>query len=338
MYEVIIIGAGPVGLFTAFETGMLGLKTAIVDSLSYIGGQCAALYPEKPIYDIPACPKILGKELINNLSQQIQRFDHDIFLEYSVISIQQDQKNEWILKAEGRKDIHAKTVIIASGGGILEPKKPELEGIEKLEGDSVLYSIQSPKIFSGKNIAIAGGGDSAVDWAIILSDIANKVYFIHRRDTFRAAPSNINEMMEKCQNGKIEMVIPYQLEKLIIEDDKLKGIKVSHITSETELQTKKLDVQYLLPFFGLSMVNTFIHTIDGIVLTEDSKQIKVKQSDMSTAVSGLFAVGDVCYYNNKLKLILTGFSEGATAAHAAFKIARPNTELRIKYSTQQFHS
>ncbi|AWD33460.1 Ferredoxin--NADP reductase 2 [Candidatus Fokinia solitaria] len=336
MYEVIIIGAGPVGLFTAFETGTLGLKTAIVDSLSYVGGQCAALYPEKPIYDIPAHPKISGKALTDNLLQQIQRFEHDIFLSYPVISLQKDKQNEWILKAEGREDIHAKTVIIASGGGILEPKKPILEGIEELEGNSVLYSIQNTDIFNGKNVAIAGGGDSAVDWAIILSDIANKVYFIHRRDTFRAMPSSVNEMMEKCKTGKIEMVIPYQLDKLISEDGKLKGIGLSNIASE--IDKKELDVQYLLPFFGLSMVNTFIHTINGITLTADSKQIKVNQSSMSTAISGLFAAGDVCYYDNKLKLILTGFAEGATAAHAAFKIARPNTELRTKYSTQQFHS
>ena len=322
--DVAIIGAGPVGLFAIFQCGMLGFKCHVIDSLSEIGGQCSALYPEKPIYDIPALPEIMAGDLIENLEKQAAPFKPQFHLGQQIVSIC-DKDAFKIVRTSSNKEVKAKAVIIAGGAGSFGPNRPPLEGIEGYEGTSVFYMVRRKEDFRDKNIVIAGGGDSAVDWTISLSDIAKSVSLVHRRDKFRAAPESVNKLRTLQENGKINLVVPYQLHDLIGDGKQLSSVRVSGKEGEKDI---KADI--LLPFYGLA---TDLGPILDWGLDVKGHTIAVNPLTSETSQQGIYAVGDIVSYENKLKLILTGFSEAAMAAHAIYKKIHPNQELHFEYST-----
>jgi thioredoxin reductase (NADPH) len=324
--EVVIIGAGPVGLFAAFECGMLRLSTHIVDALDMPGGQCAALYPEKPIYDIPAHPSIEGAALIENLVQQAAPFKPTYHLGQQVVGLEAQADGSWKLTTSAGTTIATKAVIIAAGVGAFGPNRPPLDGLEAYEGKSVFYMVRSRQDFAGKRVVIAGGGDSAVDWAISLSELAAKVYVVHRRAKFRAAPESEARLNALAEQGKIELVTPYQLDSLQGENGQLTAVGLADLDGNKKL----LPADVLLPFFGLSMN---LGPINDWGLSLDKGQIVANPTTGATSAAGIFAAGDIATYPGKLKLILCGFSEAAFAAHSAHKVARPDEVVHFEYST-----
>lgn len=323
--DVVVIGAGPTGLFSVFQCGMMGLKTHVIDALDFVGGQCAALYPEKPIYDIPAYPSISGFDLSEQLRKQAEPFNPVYHLGQRVVSLTA-MDGGWMITTDKGTSINSKGVIIASGGGAFGPNRPPLEGIEAYEGKSVFYAVHHRHQFEGKRIVIAGGGDSAVDWAISLSEIASHIYMVHRRPNFRAAPESVSRMNALVDAGKIELIVPYQLAALHGTNGQLTSISVDTLDGER----KTLPTDILLPFFGLQMD---LGPIAGWGLNVSNKHLDVNPATMETNLSGVFAVGDIATYAGKLKLILCGFSEAAMAAHTLRERIFPNTIFRFEYST-----
>lgn len=326
--DLVIIGAGPAGLFAIFEAGMLKIKSHIIDSLEIIGGQCSALYPEKPIYDIPAHPKILASSLIGQLEAQAQPFNPTYHLNQQVEKLTKNDDGSFLVETSKGTKIHCKAIIIAGGCGAFGPNRPPLDKIEEFEGKSVFYSIRSKNDFKDKKVVIAGGGDSAVDWALNLSEIASKVYVVHRRDKFRCAPDSAQKLKELTNSGKIELVVPYQLSGLKGEN----GMISSVLVKDFDNNEKELEADYLLPFFGLSME---LGPIANWNLNLQKSHIEVEQKNMKTSIDGIYAVGDIATYENKLKLILTAFSECATACHEIYKIVHPNELFHFEYSTSK---
>lgn len=326
--DVVVIGAGPVGLFAIFQCGMLGLRCHVIDALDVIGGQCSALYPDKPIYDIPAYPKITGAELIDNLAAQAEPFAPVYHLGQQVVGLQQlDGSSEaWCIETSSSTKIHAKAVIIAAGVGAFGPNRPPLANLETYEGQSVFYAIRSRQDFADKRVVIAGGGDSAVDWALALSEVAAQVYLVHRRDKFRAMPESEARLRILAEAGRIELVTPYQLSGLQGENGILTGVEVSTLDGEQRL----LPADVLLPFFGLSMN---LGPIAEWGLGLDHHHITVDPTTAGTSRSGIYAIGDISTYPNKLKLILCGFSEAALAVHAIRKALYPDMVFHFEYST-----
>ncbi len=323
--DVAIIGAGPVGLFAVFELGMLKLSAVLVDALTDIGGQCAALYPEKPIYDIPAHPAIEAGELIARLDAQIAPFAAPRLLGRRVEGLTGEPGALRVTTDQG-DTIHAKAVIIAAGAGAFGPNRPPLEGLPAYEASgAVQYHVRRREALRGKRVVIAGGGDSAVDWALALKDIAT-VSVVHRRPKFRAAPETAAQLDAAAARGEIEMVIPYQLHALHGADGRLDAVEVATLKGGTRL----LPADVLLPFFGLSMD---LGPIAAWGLERDGSHIQVAPATCQTSLPGVFAIGDVATYPGKLKLILQGFSEAAMAAHAIFSLARPDEALHFEYST-----
>lgn len=327
MTDVIIIGAGPVGIFAAFQAGLLGMKSSIIDTLEFAGGQCAALYPEKPIYDIPGYPKILAHDLITNLKEQAQPFNPEYYLGQQVLELKSMDNGFEILTSKGSK-ISGKIIIIAAGCGAFGPNKPPLGNIESYENKSIFYSINSRNDFAGKKIAIAGGGDSAVDWAISLSEIAEKIYLIHRRDKFRAAPESLRKLSSLANQGLIEMVVPYQLSDLEGDNGYLSNVIVENMDG----QKRSLDSDILLPFFGLKMS---LGPILEWGLNIHSHHISVDNIHYQTNIDGIYAVGDIASYEGKIKLILTGFAECASALHHSYKKVFDGKTLHFQYSTSK---
>ena len=324
--DIVIIGAGPVGLFAIFEAGMLKMKCHVVDALEAPGGQCAALYPEKPIYDIPGYPSIMAAELVDRLKEQAAPFAPHYHLGQRVEKIKKLETGDWRLETSVGTVLTCKAIVIAAGCGAFGPNRPPLDGLEQYEGKSVFYLVARREDFRGKKIVIAGGGDSAVDWAISLSELAQKLYVVHRRDKFRCAPESASKLKALADSGKIEMVVPYQLSGLQGANGKLSGVEVATLDG----QKKMLDADVLLPFFGLAMELGPIAEW-GLNLTQN--HITVNQSTSQTSTPGIFAIGDIATYENKLKLILAGFSEAAFAMHAAHKIVHPGEVLHFEYST-----
>ena len=322
--DVLIVGAGPVGLFAVFELGQLGIKSCVVDCLDEIGGQCIALYPEKPIYDIPAYPEIKAEELIINLKNQIKPFRPNFFLNQKVEKIS-EEIGSFNITTSKNNIINAKCILIAAGNGSFGPNRPPIENIEKFENKSIFYHIKKKSMFENKIIAIAGGGDSAVDWALELLSTAKKIFFIHRREKLRAAPSNVKKL-RKLVGQKLELVIPFQLDSIIGEN----GVIDKLILKDLDGKKKKIEIDYFLPFFGLS---TELGPIKEWELQMEKNILKVDQSTCKTSTEGIYAIGDICTYPGKLKLILTGFSEAAIAAHDCFKRVFPNKVLHFEYST-----
>lgn len=323
--DVAIIGAGPVGLFAIFECGMVGLKCHVIDALPDIGGQCSALYPEKPIYDIPAFPEIMAQDLIDNLEKQAAPFKPVYHLDQQVISISR-QSSLWRLKTAKNTELQAKAIIIAGGSGAFGPNKPPLDDLEGYEGTSVFYMVRKKADFADKNIVIAGGGDSAVDWALSLADIAKSVQLVHRRDKFRAAPESVSKLNEYAQSGKISLVTPYQLKSLVGNAGRLSAVHVADMKGNEKI----LEADILLPFYGLAME---LGPISEWGLNLDQHHISVHPTTARTNQDMIYAVGDIAAYENKLKLILTGFSECAFAAHDIYKKLNPETPLHFEYST-----
>lgn len=323
--DVVIIGAGPVGLFAVFQAGMLGMKCHVIDSLEMTGGQCSALYPEKPIYDIPAYPSITGEELIEQLREQIKPFNPTFHLNQQVIKLEEEGGDFKIFTSKDI-EIKAKVVVIAAGCGSFGPNKPPLNNIENYEGKSVFYLVKNRKDFIDKEIVIAGGGDSAVDWAISLSEIAKKIYVVHRRDKFRAAPESIRKLRDIAETGKIELVIGYQLDRLIGENGELNFVGLKDLGDNKKI----LAADVLLPFFGLSQE---LGPILEWNLNYKMNHIIVTPPYFETNINGIYAIGDVATYHGKLKLILTGFAEAASCMHHAYGKVFDGKALHFEYST-----
>ena len=321
--DALIIGAGPTGLFTAHQLKLIGLDCEVVDNLDKIGGQCIELYPDKPIYDIPAIPECTGEELTNNLINQLKPFNIKFHLSERVDEVQKKNGN-WEIKTNKGTLFNTPNIIIAGGVGSFEPRKFSPKDCEKFEGKSIFYSIKDKTIFKNKIISIFGGGDSALDWAIELSK-NSKVNLIHRRDEFRGAQSTVNEMKKLTEEGKINLFTKYQL-KGVKGSEKLESIDIEHENKEL----KNLKTDYVLGFFGLIMQ---LGPIANWGLNLDKKTIKVDTERFETNQKGIYAVGDICNYPGKLKLILSGFHEGALAARACFKLARPNEKYRFEFTT-----
>jgi len=325
--DILVIGAGPVGLFTVFQAGMLGMKCSVIDALEQIGGQCSALYPEKPIYDIPGYPEISGQGLIDNLAKQAHPFSPTFYLDQKAVKLIKTNYGYQVVTSKD-KIIEAKCIIIAAGSGAFGPKKPPLENLENFEQKSIFYNVTKISNFIGMKVAIAGGGDSAIDWAITLSNVADFVYVIHRRNNFRCAPESYNKLNKLVELGKIEIVAPYQLHSLKGEDATLQQV----IVQDFDGNLRELEADCLLPFFGLA---ADLGPISDWGLNLDHNHIKVDMTTMETNVPGIYAVGDIATYQNKLKLILTGFAEVASAAHSAYKYVFPNKALHFEYSTSK---
>jgi len=321
--DALIIGAGPTGLFTAHQLKIIGLSCEIVDNLDKAGGQCIELYPDKPIYDIPAIPECTGEELTNNLLNQLKPFDINFHLGERVDQLKKTGNN-WEVKTNKGKSFSTPNVIIAGGVGSFEPRKFSIKDCEKFEGKSIFYSIKNKRIFEGKTVSIFGGGDSALDWAVELSKNSN-VNLIHRRDEFRGAQGTVDKVYELQKSGKIELFTKYQL-KNIKGNGNLESIDIEHENKEV----KNLKSDYILGFFGLIMQ---LGPIANWGLNLNKKTVDVDTEKFETNQKGIYAIGDICNYPGKLKLILSGFHEGALAARACFKLARPNEKYRFEFTT-----
>jgi thioredoxin reductase (NADPH) len=321
--DALIIGAGPTGLFTAHQLKLIGLNCEIVDNLDKIGGQCIELYPDKPIYDIPAIPECTGEELTNNLINQIKTFNIPIHLNERVDEVKKENNN-WLVKTNAGKTFITPNVIIAGGVGSFEPRKFSPKECEKYENQSILYSVKDKKVFEGKIVSIFGGGDSALDWAVELSK-KSKVNLIHRRDDFRGAQSTVDKVHELAKLGTINLYTKFQLTNVNGENN-LKSIDIKHDDGEI----KNIKTDFALGFFGLIMQ---LGPIANWGLNIDKKTIEVDTEKFETNQKGIYAVGDICNYPGKLKLILSGFHEGALAARACFKLARPDEKYRFEFTT-----
>jgi thioredoxin reductase (NADPH) len=321
--DVVIIGAGPVGLFAVHQLGIKGLKAVVIDNLDRAGGQCIELYPDKPIYDIPAVPECTGEELTKNLLEQIKPFNTEFFYNERVDEVKQDKDN-WIVKTNNKNEFSAPNIIIAGGVGSFEPRKLSTKDTERYEGKSIFYAVKNKNEFKNKNISIFGGGDSALDWTLELSKFS-KITLIHRRNEFRGAPHTLSEIKKLENDGKISIKTPCQLES--IEGDKnIESILIKFDDGKNE----KIKTDIILSFFGLIMK---LGPIAEWGLNMNRKTIEVNSENFETNKKGIFAVGDICSYPGKLKLILSGFHEVALASVECFKRARPNEKYRFEFTT-----
>jgi thioredoxin reductase (NADPH) len=323
--DILIIGAGPVGLFTVFEAGLLKLKCHLIDVLPQVGGQLTEIYPKKPIYDIPGYPSILAGDLIKNLMEQIAPFNPSFTLGERVESLEKLEDGNWEVIGSRGTVIIAPAVIIAGGLGSFEPRKPPIANIGQYEEKGVEYFVRDPEKFRDQRIVIAGGGDSALDWTIFLADIAKEIVLIHRRTEFRGALDSVEKVMDLAQSGRIKLVTHAQVIDLK-GTDHLTSVVVEHDTEgKIELET-----DHFIPLFGLTPK---LGPIADWGLEVESGAIKVNVLDYATSREGIFAVGDINTYQGKLKLILCGFHEGTMAVQSAFKIVHPGKKLSFKYTT-----
>ena len=321
--DVLVIGAGPVGLFTVHQLGIIGLKAEVVDNLDKVGGQCIELYPDKPIYDIPAIPECTGESLTKNLIEQIKPFKANFHLNERVQEISKE-KDDWKVTTNKEKTFITPNIIIAGGVGSFEPRKFLIKGAEKFENKSIFYSVKDKNYFKDKKICIFGGGDSALDWAIELSKISD-VILVHRRNEFRGAGHSIEIVKKLETEGKLKLKTPFQINS-IKGENKIESITVKNEAGKIE----EIKTDYILGFFGLIMK---LGPIAEWGLNIEKKTIPVNTENFQTNKKGIFAIGDICTYPGKLKLILSGFHEGALAARACFKIAKPNEVYRFEYTT-----
>jgi thioredoxin reductase (NADPH) len=323
--DAVIIGAGPVGLFQVFELGLLEIKTHVIDSLPEAGGQCIELYPDKPIYDIPAIPVCTGRELTNNLLKQIEPFGAQFHLGQEVTQLEKQADGRFLISTSKGNHFLSKTVFIAGGVGAFQPRTLKLDGIEAFEGKQVFYSVKHPEQFNNKKIVICGGGDAALDWALHFADKAASVTLIHRRDDFKAAPASIAKMRELCKNKQMQLLIG-QVTSYEVEHDHISKIVVTDIDG----QDQKMAVDDLLIFFGLSPK---LGPIADWGLDIDRKQVAVDTEKFQTSIPGIYAVGDINIDPGKKKLILSGFHEAALAAFAAAAYLNPEKPIQLQYTT-----
>jgi len=323
--DAVIIGAGPVGLFAVFELGLLDIKAHLIDILPKIGGQCAELYPEKPIYDIPGLPVVTGQELTDRLLEQAKPFNPTFHLSQMASALTKLDDGRWKLTTDTGTEIIAPVVVVAAGGGSFVPKRPPIAGIEAYEGKSVHYAVRKMEQFRGKNILIAGGGDSALDWTINLAPVAAKLTLVHHRDGFRAAQHSVNQMRELAAHGKINFEVA-SVKALHGNGGQLHAVTLAN--SEKKEWEHACDT--FVPFFGLTIKLGPIAEF-GLNLTENL--VAVDTAKFESTTPGIFAIGDINTYAGKLKLILSGFHEAALMAQAAFHIVKPNEKLRFQYTT-----
>jgi len=324
--DILVIGAGPAGLFSVFEAGMMGYKCIVVDSLPQTGGQLTELYPEKPIYDIPGFLTILAGELAANLKEQADQFKPTYLLNEMVEGLEKTE--EGFVATAGENKIECKVVFIAAGGGMFSPRKPPLENLSDYENKSVFYAVKNKQQFTGKKVAIAGGGDSAVDWAVELSPIAKEVHVIHRREDFRAAEETVAKMHELAKNGNVKLHTSNQLKELHGENGELSSITLASIKEDD----KNLKADSLLCFFGLKPT---LGALENWGLTIEKKKVIVEPVTMKTNVNGILCFGDMAHYEGKMELILTGFAEAANACKTAQHIINPEKKFKLIYSTSK---
>ena len=323
--DILIIGAGPVGLFTVFEAGLLGLECELVDNLDKIGGQCIELYPDKPIYDIPGVANQTGREHIEALLAQIKPFNYKVNLNTRVESIKKEKDN-WIVKTNNDLSFLTKNIFIAAGAGSFESRRPPVENPDKFLGKGIEYAVRDIKKYKDKEITIFGGGDSALDWSVELAKTAKKVYLVHRRDEFRGAKHTESQMRELVKSGKIELKIPYVI-KSINGDEKFNGVDLMHFESK---EVESINCDEALFFFGL---NKQLGPILDWEVELEEKKISVNTENFQTNKEGIFAVGDINTYPGKLDLILCGFHETTLAVQEAFKRIRPGERVPFGYTT-----
>ena len=324
--DVVIVGAGPCGLFQVFELGLLGLKAEVVDSIRQPGGQCTELYPDKPIYDIPGIPVCTGEQLTEGLLKQIQPFEPGMHLNEEVTVVRKDSENVFYVETSSGKQFNAKSVVIAGGVGSFQPRQMRVPGVDNFEAANLHYSVQDPKQFAGKRLAIMGGGDSALDWVIELAGIAQRITLVHRRDEYRAVPASVEKMRQLVADGKMD----------VIENAKVAAVDTSGgVIRSMTLQPKDGDavevaVDDVLVFFGLAPK---LGPIAEWGLDINRKTINVDVEKFETSVPGIYAVGDINFYPGKKKLILCGFHEAAMAAFAIKQQIEPEKKVRVQYTT-----
>ncbi|WP_048438597.1 NAD(P)/FAD-dependent oxidoreductase [Caenimonas sp. SL110] len=327
--DAVIVGAGPVGLFQVFELGLLEIKAHVIDSLDYPGGQCIELYPDKPIYDIPAVPVCTGRELTDNLLRQIEPFGATFHYGQEVTTVQQQEDGRFLLVTSKAKRFLARTIFIAAGVGAFQPRKVMVEGAERFEGDQLFYAVKEPAKFAGKDLVVLGGGDSALDWALLFAqpgpNRAKSLTLVHRRNGFQAAPSSVAKMRELCAAQQMNFVVG-QVTAFDERDGRLTGVQVTG----SDAQTQVLPLDALLAFYGLSPK---LGPIADWGLDIERKQLKVDTEKFSTSIPGIFAVGDINTYPGKKKLILSGFHECALAAFGAAAIVFPDKRIQMQYTT-----
>lgn len=323
--DILIIGAGPVGLFAVFEAGLLKLRCHLIDILPQPGGQLTEIYPKKPIYDIPGYPSVLAGDLVDNLMEQIKPFNPGFSLNERAETVEKQEDGRWLVTTHRGTKHLAPVIFIAGGLGSFEPRKPPIENIEAFEEKGIEYFVRNPEMYKGKNIAIAGGGDSALDWTIYLADVANEVSLIHRRTEFRGALDSVEKVYHLVEKGRVKLITNAQVVGLQ-GNGQLESLTILHDT-EGESQLK---VDHFIPLFGLTPK---LGPIGDWGLSVDKNAIEVNTFDYSTNVPGIFAIGDINTYPGKLKLILCGFHEATLACQSAFKIVHPDKKLSFKYTT-----
>ncbi|WP_207534233.1 NAD(P)/FAD-dependent oxidoreductase [Desertivirga arenae] len=323
--DICIIGAGPVGLFAVFEAGLLKMRCHLIDVLPQVGGQLSEIYPQKPIYDIPGYPVINAQELVNNLMEQAAPFNPGFTLGERVDELQKLPDGSFIIRTSDNTVVEAKAVVIAGGLGCFEPRKPVIEKLELFEGRGVAYMIKDPELFRSKKVVLSGGGDSALDWAIFLADVAEEVTLVHRAETFRGAPDSAEKVFELAKLGRINLILQAQVSTLV-GDERLSGVIITDKNNEKLIT----DADFFIPLFGLTPK---LGPIADWNLNIDKAAIEVNTFDYSTNVEGIYAIGDINTYPGKLKLILSGFHEAALMAQSAFKYVYPDQKLSFKYTT-----
>ena len=323
--DICIIGAGPVGLFAVFEAGLLKMRCHVMDALPQVGGQLSEIYPHKPIYDIPGSPGVLAQELVDNLMKQIEPFAPTFSLGERVEEVVKQEDGSFIVTTSDKTSVHCKVIVIAAGLGCFEPRKPAVEQLEEFEGKGVAYMVKDPEVFRNKNIVLAGGGDSALDWTNYLADVAASVTLVHRGETFRGAPDSAEKVFELAKEGRINLVLKANVVK-IEGNGKLNAVLVQ----DDAKNVNTIQADYFIPLFGLSPK---LGPIANWGLNVEKSAITVNTFDYSTNVEGIFAIGDINTYPGKLKLILCGFHEAALMAQSAFKYVYPDQRLSFKYTT-----
>lgn len=323
--DAVIIGAGPVGLFAVFELGLLDMKSHLVDILDKVGGQCAELYPEKPIYDIPGIPEISGKGLADALMKQIEPFNPTFHLNEMVESVEKIGDPAFRVTTNAGKVFECKVIVIAAGGGSFQPKRPPIPGVENFEAKSVFYAVRQMEAFRGKRLLIAGGGDSALDWTLNLQPLASKLTLLHRRADFRAAPDSVNKMMKLVEDKKIDLVLGQATELHGADGQVTKAIVKTNDGGVAEIECDAI-----LPFFGLTMK---LGPVANWGINFENNLIPVGTETFETNIPGIFAVGDINTYPGKLKLILSGFHEVALMSQKAHRYVYPDKRLVFQYTT-----
>jgi thioredoxin reductase (NADPH) len=323
--DICIIGAGPVGLFTVFEAGLLKMRCHVMDALPQVGGQLSEIYPQKPIYDIPGAPEIKAQDLVDNLMKQIAPFSPTFTLGERVEKIERLEDKSFVVTTSDNTHVACKVIAIAGGLGCFEPRKPAIEQLENFEGKGVAYMVKDPELFRDKHIVLAGGGDSALDWTAYLSNVASKVTLVHRGETFRGAPDSAEKVFQLAETGKINLILKSNIVK-IGGNGKLNEVFIEG----ADKAVTRLETDYLIPLFGLSPK---LGPIAEWGLNIEKSAISVNTFDYSTNVEGIYAVGDINTYPGKLKLILCGFHESALMVQSAFKHVYPDQRLSFKYTT-----